>query len=51
MDEWFAKYIPILNQWGGSEYMALDHGTPFCLPWTHEATRDLLLAEDPPPKP
>ncbi|MCR4328861.1 MAG: hypothetical protein NUV53_05155 [Patescibacteria group bacterium] len=43
--EWFARYIPILNQWGGSEWMALDHRTPFTLPWPHEATRDFLLAD------
>lgn len=42
--EWWARYTPILNNWGGSEFAALDLGTPFVLPWPHEATRDFLLA-------
>ncbi|HUX35795.1 MAG TPA: hypothetical protein VMV71_02045 [Candidatus Paceibacterota bacterium] len=41
--EWYARYTPILNNWGGSEFAALDVGTPFVLPWPHEATRDFLL--------
>jgi len=42
-EEWFVRYTPILNNWGGSEFMALDTDTPFVLPWPHEATRDFLL--------
>ncbi len=40
----YAKYIPILNMWGGSEYAAIDELTPFVLPWPHEATVRHLLS-------
>ncbi|MEK7507752.1 MAG: hypothetical protein AAB602_01550 [Patescibacteria group bacterium] len=34
----YAKFIPILNMWGVTEYAAIDEHTPFVLPWPHEAT-------------
>lgn len=40
----YAKYIPILNMWGGSEYAAIDELTPFVLPWPHETTVKHLLS-------
>ena len=40
----YAKYTPILNMWGGSEYAAIDEMTPFVLPWPHEATVRHLLS-------
>ena len=44
--EWHVRYTPRLNNWGGSEFAALDYGTPFVLPWPHEATGEYLLKED-----
>lgn len=41
---WFVRYTPILNNWGGSEFAALDMGTPFVLPWPHEETVKFLLS-------
>lgn len=40
--DWHIRYTPILNNWGGSEFAALDYGTPFCLPWPHSATAEFL---------
>ncbi len=34
----YATYIPILNNWGITEYLALLEGTPLILPWPHEDT-------------
>ncbi len=45
--EWWVRYTPILNNWGGSEFAALDLNTPFVLPWPHEATAAHLLGEKP----
>lgn len=39
----YACFIPILNNWGGVEYMALMEGTPITLPWPHEDTCKHLL--------
>ena len=41
-DEWHVRYTPILNQWGMTEYAAIDYGTPFDLPWPHAATVQFL---------
>lgn len=40
--DWHIRYIPILNNWGGSEFAALDYGTPFVLPWPHSETVKFL---------
>ncbi|MBU6500581.1 MAG: hypothetical protein KGJ89_03955 [Patescibacteria group bacterium] len=40
--EWYVRYTPILNNWGGSEFAALDFDTPFVLPWPHEKTLEFL---------
>ncbi len=40
--DWYVRYTPTLNNWGGSEYMAIDNDTPFCLPWPHENTVKFL---------
>ena len=45
VDEWYIRYTPVLNNWGGSEIAALDHGTPFVLPWPHAATVAYLKGE------
>jgi hypothetical protein len=42
--EWFVRYTPILNNWGGADFAALDFGTPFVLPWPHRATAAHLLS-------
>ena len=34
----YGMYIPILNQWGFTEYLALIEKTPIVLPWPHEET-------------
>ncbi|MBI2591652.1 MAG: hypothetical protein HYW34_03180 [Candidatus Brennerbacteria bacterium] len=34
----YGTYVPILNQWGGTEYMGLTEGTSIVLPWPHEET-------------
>ncbi|MBI5728689.1 MAG: hypothetical protein HY983_00380 [Candidatus Magasanikbacteria bacterium] len=39
----YACFIPILNNWGGTEYLALMEGTPITLPWPHEDTLGHLL--------
>ena len=41
---WFARYTPILNNWGGTEFAAFDCGTSFVLPWSHQATKAFLLS-------
>lgn len=41
-DDWHIRYTPILNNWGGSEFAALDYGTPFVLPWPHSETVKFL---------
>lgn len=38
-------YIPILNNWGFTEYFALRYGTPIILPWPHEITAAYLRGE------
>lgn len=43
---WYVRYTPKLNNWGGTEFAALDHGTPFVLPWSHEATAEHLKSND-----
>lgn len=42
--QWFLRYTPILNNWGGTEFAALDCGTPFVLPWAHQATEAFLTS-------
>jgi hypothetical protein len=38
----YATYIPILNQWGFTEYLGLIEKTPVVLPWPHlESVRHL----------
>ncbi len=39
----FACYVPILSQWGITEYLGLLENTPLILPWPHEKTRNHLL--------
>lgn len=34
----YGKFIPILNNWGTTEYHALEGEQPFTLPWPHEKT-------------
>lgn len=41
--DWHVRYTPILNNWGGSEFAALDYGTPFVEPWRHKDTLEHLL--------
>ena len=41
----YACFIPILNNWGGTEYLALMEGTPITLPWPHEDTLRHLLGK------
>ncbi|MFH1246381.1 MAG: hypothetical protein V1489_01210 [Candidatus Liptonbacteria bacterium] len=45
-EDWHCRYTPILNNWGGSEFAALEYETPFVLPWPHEATVEYLLKEE-----
>lgn len=45
LEDWHIRYTPVLNNWGGSEFAALDYGTPFVMPWRHADTRDHLLAK------
>lgn len=40
--DWYVRYTPILNNWGATEFAALDNGTPFALPWPHEKTVEFL---------
>lgn len=40
----YGKYIPILSNWGSTEYQALEGEQPFTLPWPHEETVRHLLA-------
>ncbi len=40
------RYTPILNNWGGSEFAAVDYGTPFVMPWPHSATKEYLLQQE-----
>lgn len=42
--DWHFRYTPILNNWGGSEFAALDYGTPFVLPWPHSKTVEYLVS-------
>ncbi len=41
-DDWFVQYTPILNNWGGTEFLAPYRGTPYTLPWPHEKTLEFL---------
>lgn len=41
----YATIIPILNQWGGPEYMASIEQSPYSLSWQHQVTADYLNAE------
>lgn len=41
-EDWYVRYTPILNQWGGGEVAAIDAGTPFVLAWPHEETVKFL---------
>jgi diadenosine tetraphosphate (Ap4A) HIT family hydrolase len=34
----YASYIPILNNWGFTEYLGIIERTPLILPWPHEST-------------
>ncbi len=38
----YASYIPILNQWGTTEYLGLLEGRPLILPWPHGVTLQYL---------
>lgn len=35
---WYGTYVPILNHWGGTEYLGLLENTSIVLPWPHEET-------------
>lgn len=37
-DDWRVHYIPFLNNWGGTEYLAIYYGTQFVLAWPHAET-------------
>lgn len=41
-DNWFVMYTPILNNWGGPEFLAPYRVTPYTLPWPHERTLEFL---------
>lgn len=41
----YASFIPILNNWGFTEYLGLLERTPVILPWSPEQTASLLTAE------
>jgi hypothetical protein len=43
----YCTYVPILNSWGFTEYLALLEGTPVVLPWPHEASAAWLRGESP----
>ncbi|MBI4087748.1 MAG: hypothetical protein HY434_02880 [Candidatus Liptonbacteria bacterium] len=43
--DWFAVYTPILNNWGGTEFIAPYRGTPYTLPWPHKITAAYLRGE------
>lgn len=43
--EWHVRYTPILNNWGASEFAAIEQGTAFILPWPHEETVKFLLTD------
>ncbi len=38
----YGFYVPILNNWGATEYLGLLEGTPITLPWPHSATVEFL---------
>ena len=38
----YGYYLPILNQWGFTEYFGLMEKTPLILPWPHEETVEYL---------
>lgn len=40
----YGYYLPILNNWGFTEYFALLESTPFTLPWSHEESVAHLLS-------
>jgi diadenosine tetraphosphate (Ap4A) HIT family hydrolase len=37
-----GSFVPILNNWGFTEYLGLLEGTPLVLPWSHEAAARFL---------
>jgi hypothetical protein len=41
-NDWCVIYTPILNNWGGPEFIAPYRGTPHTLPWPHEKTLKFL---------
>jgi hypothetical protein len=42
--DWYVRYTPHLSNWGADCFAAIDHGTPFVMPWPHQATAEHLLA-------
>jgi len=34
----YASYVPILNNWGFTEYVGLMESTPLILPWSYDQT-------------
>lgn len=40
----YGYYLPILNNWGFTEYFGILEGTPFILPWSHTETFEHLIS-------